>query len=164
MAINPRLEKLLAASGLRFDVVPHAEDFSAHQAALDTHVHARKLAKVVVYRDAEGEDFMVVLPALHQVDDSILHHVTGFEGTRLEDEAELRRLFPDCELGAMPPFGKLYGLRMFVDPCLAREEDIWFQAGNHRELVNMSFETFERLARPFKMSACLHEQMAGTRE
>jgi Ala-tRNA(Pro) deacylase len=161
MAINPRLQRLLESSGAHHEIVLHAEAFTARQVALRTHVPTRKLAKVVVFRDASGADLMVVVPALHQVDAAALRHVTGCTGTHLEDEQELLRIFPDCEVGAMPPFGKLYGLRMFVDPCLAREEDIWFQAGNHRELVNMRFEDFERLAAPFSMKGCLHEQMVA---
>jgi Ala-tRNA(Pro) deacylase len=163
MAINARLEKLLGAEGIRCEVASHPEAFTAHEVAACTHVPQRKVAKVVVLRNDAGSDFMVVIPALYHVDEDILRRVTGGTGNRLEDESELRRLFPDCEVGAMPPFGNLYGLRTFVDPCLAREEDIWFQAGNHRELVNMRYEDFERLAAPFTMNACLHEQMATAR-
>jgi Ala-tRNA(Pro) deacylase len=99
---------------------------------------------------------MVVVPAQFHVDDAILHRVTGRSGIRLENESELQRLFPDCELGAMPPFGKLYGLPMYVDACFEREEDIWFQAGNHHELVRMRYEDYERIAQPFYARTCLH--------
>ena len=156
MAINVRLQELLDRSQIEYETIPHRDAFSAKEVAFSAHVPGRQLAKVVVIRDAAKSDFMVVIPASDHVDDSILHRVTSRKGTQLEKESELKRLFPDCEVGAMPPFGKLYGLAMYVDACLAEEEDIWFQAGNHHELVRMRFRDFARIAQPFYAKACLH--------
>jgi Ala-tRNA(Pro) deacylase len=165
MSVNPRLKELLDRRGTRHEVVPHRETITAHQAAQTTHVSGQHVAKAVVMRDAMGSDFMLVVPSSFHVDDKVVHHVTGRAGVRLEDEAALTRLFPDCELGAMPPFGALYGLSMFVDPCLLEDEDgdeIWFQAGNHHELVRMSVADYARIAQPFHASACLHREPVGS--
>ena len=97
---------------------------------------------------------MVVLPAAVHMNPQVVRHVTGRHGIQLEDEAELNRLFPDCEVGAMPPFGALYGLPMYVDPCLALESEIVFQAGNHHEAVRMRWVDFERAVRPVVAEFC----------
>ena len=156
MAVNARLMQLLAERGVSYEVIPHREVFTANEVAMTSHVPGREFAKVVLVRDDAGADFMVVLPAALHMDPHVLRHVTGRHGIQLESEAELRRLFPDCEVGAMPPFGALYGLPMYVDPCLAREPEIVFQAGNHHEVVRMKWEDYERIARPFYVRTCLH--------
>ena len=73
-----------------------------------------------------------------------------------QNERELKRLFPDCEVGAMPPFGALYGMPMYVDPCLLESEDIFFQAGNHHEVVLMRSQEYEDVAGPLFSGSCLH--------
>lgn len=163
MAINARLLELLGRERVRYEVVPHRQTVRTHEAAQAVHVAGRHVAKPVVVRDAAGMDFLVVLPAPWHVDRHLLQRVTGRTGVTIEDEAELKRLFPDCEIGAMPPVGHLYGLQMYVDPCLIEEQDdIWFQAGNHEELVHMSVEDFARVAAPFHRDACLHHATAET--
>jgi Ala-tRNA(Pro) deacylase len=112
---------------------------------------------------------MVVLPATRHLDLQALHQMTGRAGFQLEDERELELLFPDCEVGAMPPFGSLYGMTMYVDPCLLRGGNIFFQAGNHHEVVLMRREEYEVIARPFCAGSCLHRdgdnrEMAAARE
>ena len=163
MSLNRKLQELMDRHGPHYEIVPHRETVTTHEAAQSTHVSGRNVAKPVVMRDAAGFDFMVVLPASLHLDPRIVHHVTGRAGVRLEDEQELHRLFPDCDLGAMPPFGHLYGLSMVVDPCLLEDHDeIWFQAGNHHELVRMRVEDYERLARPFQAGRCLHPEPAAS--
>jgi Ala-tRNA(Pro) deacylase len=163
MAINQKLQELLDRERVGYEVVPHRETVRMHDAAQATHVSGRHVAKPVVVRDSAGIDFMVVLPSSWQLARHVLERVTGRTSITIEDESELRRLFPDCEVGAMPPFGHLYGLTMYVDPCLIEDQDdIWFQAGNHHELVRMSVEDFARTARPFFRDACLHHAMAET--
>jgi len=159
MAVNERLQRLFDLGGARYEIVSHREVFGAHDTAESAHIPERRLAKVVVMRDAAGMDFMVVLPASYHVDRRILHRVTGRASLELENEEELKRLFPDCELGAMPPFGHLYGMPMHVDPCLSEAAHIYFPAGNHHELVRISYRDFERLARPFSKEVCLHKEV-----
>ncbi len=163
MAIVDRLRQLLDRHDVRHDVITFPKAFTAQQVAHNAHVTGRRLAKVLVLRDDRGKDFLVVLPASRQFDPNAVREVTGRIGTRLENEAELQRLFPDCELGAMPPFGNLYGLPMYVDRCLAREPDLYFEAGNHHELVHLHWKDFAKLAGPFQAEGCLHEQLVGAR-
>jgi len=161
MSINPRIHGLLDRHGPRYEIVPHRETITTHQAAQTAHVSGTHVAKAVIMRDAAGSDFMVVLPSSAHLDPRIVHRVTGRAGVRLEDEHELRRIFPDCDLGAMPPFGHLYGITMYVDPCLLEgQEEIWFQAGNHHELVRMRVEDYARVAAPFHRSACMHRELS----
>jgi Ala-tRNA(Pro) deacylase len=163
MAIVERLQQLLDRQDAKHDVVTFPKAFTAQQVAHNAHVTGRRLAKVLVLRDDAGKDYMVVLPASRQFDAIAVREVTGRTGMRLENELELQRLFPDCELGAMPPFGHLYGLPMFVDRCLARQSDIFFEAGNHHELVHMSWTDYAKLAAPFRADGCLHEQLVSAK-
>lgn len=164
MAINERLLELLDRKQVRYEVIPHRPTVRMHEAAQATHVSGRHVAKSVVVRDISGIDFLIVLPSQMHIDRHVLQRVMGRTGVTIEDESELRRLFPDCEVGAMPPVGHLYGIQMYVDPCLIEgQEDIWFQAGNHHELVHMSVDEFALIARPFHGDTCLHEAMIGTK-
>ncbi len=156
MAIVDRLARALARHQVPYDVMPFREAFTAQQSARNAHVRGGRFAKVLILRDEGGRDFMVVLPASRQFQRHAVREATGRLGTRLEDEAELRRLFPDCELGAMPPFGALWDLPMWVDPCLASGPEIWFEAGNHHELVHMRWDDYARVAAPFEARECLH--------
>lgn len=160
MSISARLQAHLDRVHSAYAVLPHDEAYTALEVARRAHVKSRRMAKVVVFRDAAGSDFMVALPADEHVDPRALQAVTGRGGVRLEDEGELRRLFPDCEPGTMPPFGFLYRMSMFVDPCLLTGDDLFFQAGNHHELVLMRGKEFERIAGPYFMRGCLHHEAA----
>jgi Ala-tRNA(Pro) deacylase len=165
MSLNRRLQNLLDDRRVRYEVVPHRETVTTGQAAQATHVAGAHVAKPVIVRDTLACDFMVVIPATLHLDLQQIRRATGRAGAWLEDEQELRRLFPDCELGAMPPIGHLYGLTTYLDPCLLEEvEEIWFQGGNHHEMVRMSLPDFEKIARPFHEPACMHvlmERVAG---
>jgi len=156
MAINDRLQQLFDQRRSSYAVLPHTDAYTAQGVAHSVRVKGWQLAKVVVVRDAAGRDLMVVLPATRYLDLHALHQVTGRAGFHLEDERELELLFPDCEVGAMPPFGFLYGMQMYVDPCLLRGGNIFFQAGNHHEIVLMRCEEYEVIARPFYAGSCLH--------
>lgn len=156
MAINDGLQRLFDQMRSCYAVLPHPDAYTAQEVAQSVRVKGQQLAKVVVIRDRDGKDFMAVLPAAQLLDLQALHRATGRDGFQLEDERELELLFPDCEVGAMPPFGALYGMTMYVDPCLLRGGDIFFQAGNHHEVVLMRCEEYERIARPFHAGLCLH--------
>ena len=96
----------------------------------------------------DGKMAMAVLPASRKVDTALLKTVAGAAAVELATELEFKSLFPDCEAGAMPPFGNLYGLQVFVEESLAKDEEIAFNAGSHSELVRLSYKDFERLVRP----------------
>ena len=168
MAINDGLQRLLDETRSCYAVLPHPDAYTAQEVAESVRVKGHQLAKVVVIRDRSGQDFMAVLPAARLLDLPALRRATGRDGFQLEDERELESLFPDCEVGAMPPFGSLYGMTMYVDPCLLSGGDLFFQAGNHHEVVLMRCEEYERIARPFHAGFCLHgdpdeREMPGVR-
>jgi Ala-tRNA(Pro) deacylase len=149
MAIVGRLQKLLAERGLKHTVLPHRDAFTAWQVAQTVHVAGRLFAKVVVVHESTDGYFMTVVPANQHVDLGTLAYMSGRPIDRLATESELAILFPDCEVGAMPPFGTLYGMDMYVDEEFLGHDEIYFQAGNHHEVVLMKFEDFRRAAGPF---------------
>lgn len=156
MAINLRLQRLLDQKHASYAVLPHNEVFTAQEIAESTGVPGCRFAKVVVVRDGSGRDVMAVLPASRTIDLDAMHRLTGRVGFRIEVEHELARLFPDCEVGTMPPFGNLYQLPMYVDPCLLAGGDVFFQAGNHREVILMRCDEYRRIAGPYRADFCLH--------
>ena len=156
MAVNSRLQSLLVRSRVEYELLPHREVFTAQEVAQSTHVRGRQVAKVVLLRAGRDIYLMAVVPASEHVDLEVLAHVSGHAHLELAAEGEILRVFPDCEPGAMPPFGNLYDLPVFLDACFTHEESIIFQAGNHHEVVRMPFAEYDRLARPFAKVACLH--------
>lgn len=156
MAIAERVKRFLDQEAIRYETLPHREAFTAQEAAAASHVPGINLAKVVVLRDATGASVMAVLPAPCRVD---LHALEGASHRRklaLAPEAEASALFADCEPGAFPPFGNLYGVPVYVDNCFHSDEAFVFQAGSHHEAVRMRFADFERTVRPVSGEFCLH--------
>lgn len=147
MYISERLKKLLEDSGTEYQVIEHDLAFTALEEAAATHVPGRNWAKTVVVLVA-GRPALVTLPATRRVDAEKLRLVTGSDEVELATEEEFQTLFPDCELGAMPPFGNLYGQDTFVDESLREDEFIAFHAGDHRTAVEISYDAFEALAAP----------------
>jgi Ala-tRNA(Pro) deacylase len=96
----------------------------------------------------DGKMAMAVLPASQKADLSLLRAALGVDGVELATEAEFRRLFPECELGAMPPFGNLYDMNVYVSEGLTEDDEIVFNAGSHTELIRLAYMDFERLVRP----------------
>lgn len=127
--------------------VPHPQTFTAQRTAQVTHIKGREFAKTVVVK-VDGRVCMAVLPAHHHLDVEKLRSVTGAKHLDLAREEDLKKLFPDCETGAMPPFGNLYGMDVWVQEDLARDEQIAFNAGTHTELIRMSYRDFENLVHP----------------
>ncbi len=156
MAIHERLARALDGARVRYNVVPHAEAFTAQDAAHAAHVSGRRFAKVLVLREGLRNYFLAVVPAHEHVDFGAIRRHTGRQAIGLADELEIQRLFPDCEAGAMPPFGELYHLPMYVDPCLASPGEIWFEAGTHHEALRMNWEDFRAAAGPFTGMFCMH--------
>jgi Ala-tRNA(Pro) deacylase len=142
-----RLKSLLKDEKAPFRVIPHSEVFTSPELAASIHAAGRRVAKVVMVR-ADERYIMAVLPSHLQLDLNRLARLIGNWRIELATEAELEKLFPDCELGAMPPFGSLYGLRVYLDRSLTREPEIYFQDGTHHEVIEMRYEDFERLVRP----------------
>ena len=147
MPIESMLERLLQRNRTEYARSVHPQAYTARQVAFEESISPHRMAKTIVFNSDSGFG-MAVIPADMYVDWLELRFIAGLGYTRLATEEELRRLFPDCEVGAMPPFGNLFGLPVFVDANLAEMEVIGFNAGTHQDLVYMRFEEFKRLARP----------------
>ena len=156
MSVNERLRKELEGRKVAHDVLVHREVFTAQEVAQTSHVPGGLLAKPVVIRETEGLYYMVVVSAPQHADLAAIHRHTGRPKGRLASEEEMARLFPDCELGAMPPIGRLYDMATYLDEEFRRHEDIYFQAGNHHEVVKMKFADFEKVAGPFAGEFSVH--------
>lgn len=152
---EPRLQRLLHEQHIPFEVIPHARAITAQEVAASAHIHGRMLAKSVMVK-LDGRLAMVVVPADHRVHLDDLRRTTGAGSVELASETDFRDRFPDCEVGAMPPFGNLYGLDVYVDERLAGSEDIAFNGGTHTELVRMPFAEFERLVMPQHLPPTAH--------
>lgn len=147
MAISMKLKKFLDENKVGYQVAAHPEVYTAQEIAAAMHVPGKELAKVVMVK--AGESFvMTVLPASWRIDMTKLRETLKTKDIRLATEDEFKSLFPDCEPGAMPPFGNLYGIDVYEDKSLTEDEEIFFQAGNHIESVKMRYKDFERLVKP----------------
>jgi Ala-tRNA(Pro) deacylase len=145
-----KLTEMLTREGARFEVIPHRSVFTAQERAAACHLSGRMLAKVVVVHDETDDWFaLAVVPAAGYVDVPALREITGRPRLRLAGEPEFARLFPDCDIGAMPPFGRLYGgLDVFVDPVLAEAPELICEAGAHNEELRMPMKDYLRIERP----------------
>jgi Ala-tRNA(Pro) deacylase len=147
MPILTKLREFLDANGVAYEVLSHPRAITAQEVAAAQHVPGQEMAKVVMVR--AGQDYlMAVVPAPYVVDLKSLAQTMGTEGLRLATETEFTGLFPQCEPGAMPPFGNLYGLRVWVDQALTADEEIVFNAGTHEQVARMHYADFARLVRP----------------
>jgi Ala-tRNA(Pro) deacylase len=142
-----RLREFLDREGVKYVSIGHSPAYTAQEIAASAHIPGTELAKTVVIR-LDGRTAMVVLPASQWVDFEILKRETGSREARLASEPEFRDMFPECELGAMPPFGNLYGMEVFVSQRLAEDEEIVFNAGSHTELIRLAYRDFARLVQP----------------
>ncbi len=147
MQCKDRLEAYLRENQVPFQMQHHARVFTAQEVAASEHIPGKMLAKVVMAL-ADGRLLMVVLPAPDRVDLAKLGMLLNARDVRLAQESEFAAAFPDCEVGAMPPFGNLYNLPVYVDTTLAEDETIVFQAGTHTDTMSMRYADFERLVRP----------------
>ena len=141
-----RLESHLRENGVAFEVQEHPTAYTAQKIAASEHVPGRMFAKVVM-ASTDGDLVMLVLPAPSVVDVAKLSEVLGKQ-VRLASESEFASAFPDCQAGAMPPFGNLYDVPVYVDQALGQNERIVFQAGTHTVTMSVAYADFERLARP----------------
>lgn len=142
-----RLESYFRENEVAFEVQEHRTAYTAQRIAASEHVPGRMFAKVAMAK-ADGDLVMFVLPAPSVVDLAKVSDVLSGKEVRMASESEFASAFGDCEPGAMPPFGNLYGLPLYVDQALGRNERIVFQAGSHTVTMSVSYADFERLARP----------------
>ncbi len=147
MAVTPSVQEFLRRSNVPYSVFHHMPAYSAQEEAAVTHVPGRDWAKAVVCF-ADGEPIQAVVPADRDVDLERLADLARAGDIRLAHESELDWLFPDCEHGAMPPFGPLYKQRVFVDVSLSQENNIVFNGGTHADAIVMRFDDFALIAKP----------------
>lgn len=146
MTVSARLKTYLDENNVKYTLMSHSPAYTAQAAAATMHVPGKELAKTVVL--AAGEERMLaVLPASYHVDLKKMSALVG-KPVRLATEQEFIGLFPDCELGAMPPFGNMYHLPVYVDVSLEADEEIVFNAGTHRDAIRMKYADFARLVKP----------------
>lgn len=142
-----KLKEFLDSRGVRYVTINHSRAFTAAEVAASAHVKSRDFAKTVIVK-LDDKLAMIVLPANRRI---VLHDLRDWLGNphaRLATEAEFRGAFPDCEVGAMPPFGNLYGMPVYVAASLVEEPEIAFNAGTHSEVIKLAYEDFEQLAQP----------------
>ena len=142
-----KLKAFLDSQKVKYLSISHSEAFTAQQVAASAHIPGKELAKTVMVK-VDGKMAMAVLPASYQVDFRQLKQATGSSKVELADEAAFKGFFPGCEVGAMPPFGNLYDMEVFVAESLTEDEEIAFNAGSHTELIKMSYQDFDRLVHP----------------
>lgn len=147
MTCGERLERYFQEQGVKYEVRQHPEVHTAQEVAAVEHVPGRLVAKVVV-GVVDGRMTELVLPAPYRVDMPKLRAALGAKEARLAREEEFAGLFPDCEVGAMPPFGNLYNVPVVADPSLSQDPKIVFNAGTHRETMTVSYQDFVRLVAP----------------
>jgi Ala-tRNA(Pro) deacylase len=143
MAIAATLSNYLMAQDVEYDVLTHPHTATSGESAQAAHVPGSRLAKSVILEDDQGY-LMVVLPSSRQVNMQELHRQLN-RNLVLATESELGGLFADCEIGALPPIGSAYGVETVVDDAIAEQPDIFFEAGDHEQLVHVSAETFQSL-------------------
>lgn len=142
-AITDYLERNRA----RYSVMSHPEAFTAQEEAAAAHVHGNEWAKAVVCF-ADDQPILAVVPAPYAVDLNRLQRTAHAHSLRLAKESEFASFYQDCEPGAMPPFGSLYGQRVFVDKRLTADSEVVFSAGSHHDAIRMPYREFERLTQP----------------
>lgn len=141
-----KLKEYLDSQNVKYESVVHYETYTSQETAQSAHISGRELAKTVMVK-INGRMAMAVLPASQKIDFALLKAAIG-SMAELAGEQEFIDIFPDCEVGAMPPFGNLYGMEVYVDEGLTRDEEIAFNAGSHIELMKLSYKDFARLVKP----------------
>lgn len=141
------LKNYLDQRNIRYVTITHSPAFTAQEVAQSAHIPGKGFAKTVMVI-IDGVLAMAVLPSDRRVKLDDLRRLTGCEDVRLARESEFKGYFPDCEPGAMPPFGNLYDMSTYVSPELAAEVDIVFNAGSHTELIRMGWRDYYNLVKP----------------
>ena len=142
-----KLNEFLDQQNVKYVRITHSLAYTAQEVAESAHVSGRDFAKTLMVH-IDGKPALVVLPANRRLVLSDFCENLGTDDVKLATEDELKAAFPDCEVGAMPPFGNLYGMEVYAAESLAREREITFNAGSHTEVIKMAYQDFERLVNP----------------
>lgn len=155
MTVLNKLKEFLDKSKVKYSVRTHQVVYTSQEVAAAEHVPGAQLAKVVMIK-ANAQFLMAVLPATQRIVLEKLCEVLGKPEARLATEEEFKGLFPQCETGAMPPFGNLYDLPVYVDKTLTKTKEIVFRAGTHTETVHMKYKDFSKLVKPTEAEFSQH--------
>lgn len=153
-----KLKEFLDENNVRYVTISHSPAYTAQEMAAKTHLPGKEIAKTVLVK-IDGKLAMTVLPGSYKINFEELKKVTGSDNVRLADEHEFIDKFPDCEVGAMPPFGNLYGIEVFVARSLAEDEEIAFNACSHSQLIKMSYADYEKLVKPIRLDFAFQSKL-----
>ena len=142
-----KLKEFLDGQRVKYVTIQHSPAYTAQEIAASAHVRGKELAKTVIVT-VDGRLAMAVLPASRKVDVGRVSEVSGAANVKIAAEQDFRTAFPECEVGAMPPFGNLYGMDVYVDERLSEDDEIAFNAGSHTELIRLAYRDFARLVKP----------------
>lgn len=142
-----KLKDYLDTNNVRYQTISHSTAYTAQQIAASAHIPGRELAKTVMVK-IDDRMAMAVLPASYKVDFDLLKEVVGSKKVALASEREFKDCFPDCEIGAMPPFGNLWEMDVYVAESLLEDEEIAFNAGSHDELIKLAMNDYAKLVKP----------------
>jgi Ala-tRNA(Pro) deacylase len=141
------LKEFLDKENIKYVSIVHSPAYTAQEVAASAHITGRELAKVVIVQ-LDGQMAMAVLPANRKIILQDLREVTGSDQVKFVAEEDFKAKFPDCETGAMPPFGNLYGMEVYAAASLSNNAEIAFNAGSHTEVIKLAYKDFERLVQP----------------
>jgi Ala-tRNA(Pro) deacylase len=145
--MTKRLTEYLDSNKIKYITISHSIAYTSQEVAASAHIPGNELAKTIILK-ADGKFIMAVLPASHKIKFGEFKKLIEASEVRLAQEHEFMDKFPDCEVGAMPPFGNLYEIDVYVSKSLTHDEEIFFNACEHNKLIKMSFEDFNRLVKP----------------
>ena len=145
------LKEFLDREKIKYVSVVHSTAYTAQEVAASAHITGKELAKTIIV-ELDGQMAMAVLPANRKIVLQDLRDVTGSDKVKFASEDDFKQKFPDCETGAMPPFGNLYGMEVYAAESLSGNEEIAFNAGSHTEIIRLAYKDFERLVRPKVLS------------
>lgn len=147
MAKASDLQRYLNNNGIPYQIIEHDPAFSAHGVSVATHVAEKEIAKTVILQ-IDGKFWMTVLRGDYKINLHMIKQAFAAHHVHLAHEEDLNTLFPDCQLGTMPPFGNLYGVPVLVDQALADDDQISFNACCYTKVVKIKYEDFRRLVNP----------------
>ena len=148
-----KLKEYLDSQKIEYVTINHSLAYTAQRIAASAHISGKDIAKTIVLK-ADGKLIMAILPGSCKINLDLLKDALNVGSLEIASEKEFGDLFPDCELGAMPPFGNLYNMKVYVAEKLVHDEEIAFNAGSHRELIKLAFKDFERLVKPKVIKFC----------
>jgi len=147
MSVLKRLKEYLDENNIRYVSIDHSPAYTGQELAESVHISGKEIAKTVILK-AGGSYMMAVLPASRKINFNYLEEQIAAKGLRLAEEDEIKNLFPDCEVGAMPPFGNFYDMPVYAASALSEDEEIVFNAGTHTDAIRMSYNDYIRLVDP----------------